>query len=53
MFINGIGVREGAYVAVFGFYGLTSSAALSFSFIEIAFGLIVGLIGAVLYAARR
>ena len=53
MFINGLGVREGAYVAVFGFYGLTSSAALSFSFIEIAFGLIVGLIGAVLYAARR
>jgi glycosyltransferase 2 family protein len=51
--INGLGVREAAYVAVFAFYGLSSSAALSFSLIEIAFGLIVGLIGAALYAARR
>ena len=51
--INGLGVREVAYVAVFAFYGLSASAALSFSLIEIAFGLIVGLLGAVLYATRR
>jgi len=51
--INGLGVREGAYVAVFAFYGITASAALSFALIEIAFGLIVGLMGAALYAARR
>ncbi len=53
VFINGYGVREGAYVAVFAFYGLSSSAAWSFALIEIAFGLIIGLLGAVLYAARR
>ena len=51
--INGLGIREVAYVAVFAFYGLSSSAALSFSFVEIAFGLLVGLLGAALYAARR
>jgi uncharacterized protein (TIRG00374 family) len=51
--INGLGVREGAYVAVFAFYGLSASAAWSFAVVEIAFGLIVGLIGAALYAARR
>ena len=51
--INAYGVREVAYVAVFAFYGLSASAAWSFALIEIAFGLIVGLIGAALYAARR
>lgn len=51
--INGLGVREGAYVAIFSFYGLTASAAWSFALIEIAFGLIVGLLGAMIYAARR
>jgi len=50
--INGLGVREGAYVAIFSFYGLSASAALSFSFIEIAFGLAVGLLGAVIYITR-
>jgi uncharacterized protein (TIRG00374 family) len=51
--INGLGVREGAYVAVFAFYGLSASTAWSFAVVEIAFGLIVGLLGAALYAARR
>jgi hypothetical protein len=51
--INGLGVREGAYVAIFAFYGLSSSTAISFSFLDLAYSLIIGLIGAVIYLARK
>jgi len=51
--INGLAVREVAYVAIFAFYGLSSSTALSFSFLDLAYSLIVGLIGAVIYLARK
>jgi uncharacterized membrane protein YbhN (UPF0104 family) len=51
--INGLGVREGAYVAIFAFYGLSSSTALSFSFLDLAYSLIIGLIGAAIYLARK
>jgi hypothetical protein len=51
--INGLGVRETAYIQIFAFYGLSAGTALSFDLIEIAFGLIVGLIGAAVYVARK
>ncbi|MCX6567127.1 MAG: lysylphosphatidylglycerol synthase transmembrane domain-containing protein [Candidatus Aminicenantes bacterium] len=51
--INGLGVREGAYVAIFAYYGLSSSAALSYSFIDLAYSLIIGAVGALLYLTRK
>ncbi len=51
--ISGHGVREAAYITVFSYYGVIREAALSFSFVEVAFGLIVAAVGGVLYASRR
>ena len=51
--INGAGLREGAYVQIFHFYGLPPEAAWSFSIIEVALGLVVGLVGGAVYLARK
>jgi uncharacterized protein (TIRG00374 family) len=51
--INGLGLRELAYIEIFRFYGLPAETAVSFSVIEIAFGLIVGLIGGAIYVFRK
>ena len=51
--INGLGLREGAYIEIFKFYGIPVESAWSFSIIEIAFGLILGLIGGVIYVSRK
>ncbi len=51
--INGLGLREAAYIEVFRFYGVGRAAALSFSFVEIAFGLLVSIAGGILYATRK
>jgi len=51
--INGAGLREGAYIQIFRFYGLPPEAAWSFSIIEVALGLVVGLIGGAVYLARK
>jgi hypothetical protein len=51
--INGLGIREGAYVAIFAYYGLSSSAAISYSFIDLAYSLVIGAVGAVLYLTRK
>ena len=51
--INGLAVREGAYVAIFAYYGLSSSAALSYAFVDLAYSLVIGAAGAVLYLTRR
>lgn len=51
--INGLGVREAAYIEVFRFYGVAGEMALSFSIIGIAFGLLVSAVGGFLYATRR
>ena len=51
--INGLGLREGAYIGIFRFYGIPAEAALSFSIVEIAFGLIIGLIGGAIYVSRK
>jgi uncharacterized membrane protein YbhN (UPF0104 family) len=51
--INGLGIREGAYVAIFAYYGLSSSTAISYSFIDLAYSLIIGAVGAILYLFRK
>ena len=52
--INGLGLREFLYISVFALYGIASSGAVSFSFIaDIAFALIIGIVGGIIYAFRR
>jgi hypothetical protein len=51
--INGLGLREGAYIEIFKFYGIPAASALAFSIIEVAFGLILGLIGGAIYVSRK
>jgi len=51
--ISGFGLREGIYIEVFKFYGISAPTAVSFSFIDVIFQLIVGLVGAVIYITRK
>jgi uncharacterized protein (TIRG00374 family) len=51
--INGLGLREGAYLEIFKFYGISSAAAISFSWIDLGFMLIVGLVGGIIYVFRK
>ena len=51
--ISGFGLREGTYIEIFKFYGISASAAVSFSFIDVVFQLVVGLVGAVIYITRK
>ncbi|MCX6559321.1 MAG: lysylphosphatidylglycerol synthase transmembrane domain-containing protein [Candidatus Aminicenantes bacterium] len=51
--INGLGVREVAYIEIFKFYGVAGEMALSFSIIGIAFGLLVSVVGGILLATRK
>jgi glycosyltransferase 2 family protein len=51
--VNGWGLREASYIEIFAFYGIGAAAAVSFSLIEVAFGLAVGLVGGAIYIARK
>ena len=51
--INGWGVREASYIKIFAFYGITAATAVSFSLLDAAFGLAVGLAGGVIYILRK
>lgn len=51
--INGLGLREGAYLEIFRYYGISSAAAISFSWIDLAFMLIVGIVGGIIYIFRK
>lgn len=51
--INGLGLREGAYLEIFRYYGISSAAAISFSWIDMAFMLIVGILGGIIYVSRK
>ena len=51
--ISGFGLREGTYIEIFKFYGISASVAVSFSFIDVIFQLVVGLVGAVIYITRK
>jgi len=51
--INGLGLREGSYIEIFKFYGIASQTAFSFSLIDVAFKLIVGMLGGIIYISRK
>ena len=51
--INGIGLREASSIVLFGFYGVASSQAATFAFLDLAMMLAVGLIGWVRFLTRR
>jgi len=52
--INGLGLREALYMTIFASYGILNSSAVSFSFIaDIAFALIIGILGGIFYALRK
>lgn len=52
--ISGLGLREALYIEIFGLYAIPGSVAVSFSLVaDIAFTLIIGTIGGILYALRK
>ena len=51
--LNGLGVREGAYVFFFGSAGLVASQAVAASLLFALLTTLVSLSGGVLFAARR
>lgn len=51
--INGLGLREGAYIEIFQFYGIAAGAAFAFSLVDVAFMLLVGIIGGIIYVTRK
>ncbi len=51
--INGLGLREGAYIEIFAFYSIPPQASFSFSMIDVAFVFILGIIGGIIYILRR
>jgi uncharacterized protein (TIRG00374 family) len=55
--INGLGLREGAYAEIFKFYIIPEphavAMAIAFSFIDVGFMLIVGIVGGIVYALRK
>jgi len=51
--INGLGLREGSYIEIFKFYGISPQSAVSFSLVDVAFNLVLGLIGGIIYVFRK
>ncbi|MCP2605153.1 flippase-like domain-containing protein [Candidatus Aminicenantes bacterium AH-873-B07] len=51
--ISGWGVREGALIGIFQFYSYSPDFAVSFSLIDVAFNLIIGIIGGIVYWLRK
>ena len=51
--INGIGVRENAYVLFFGKIGVEGSISIALSWLAFGMILIIGIIGGVIYATRN
>jgi len=51
--INGIGIRELVLIKFFVFYSFSSEYAISFSFLDVIFNLILGIIGGIIYILRK
>jgi uncharacterized protein (TIRG00374 family) len=52
--IGGWGLREGIYVEIFRFYSISTAVAFSFPLVaDVAFGLIIGIIGGIIYIVRK
>lgn len=52
-FINGIGLRELIDQAFYGFYGIDTATAVSFSWLTLSLQFLFGAVGGVVYALRR
>ena len=52
--IGGLGLREIIYIEIFKFYGIAQAAAVSFPLLaDLAFTLIIGIIGGIIYVTRK
>ncbi|MFQ6108253.1 MAG: lysylphosphatidylglycerol synthase transmembrane domain-containing protein [Candidatus Aminicenantales bacterium] len=51
--IGGLGLREGSYMEIFRYYGISPDVAVSFGLIDWAFGLIIGIAGGIIYTVRK
>lgn len=51
--VNGLGLREGSYIGIFRYYGILPEVAFAFSVIDLAFGIILGIIGGIIYTVRK
>jgi len=51
--INGLGLREGSYIEIFKFYRISPPSAVSFSLVDVAFNLVLGLVGGIIYVSRK
>lgn len=51
--ISGLGLREESYIEIFRYYGIAAQTAVSFSLIGVAFNLVIGLMGGIIYVTRR
>lgn len=51
--VNGIGVREQAFIVLFGAFGIPASATISLAWIALAFVLIQAVAGGIVFALRR
>ncbi len=51
--INGLGLREGSYIEIFKFYGISPQTAFSFSIVDWAFVLVLGIVGGIIYVSRK
>jgi len=51
--INGLGLREGSYMEIFRYYGIPAHAAFAFSIVDVAFVLILGIAGGIIYITRK
>jgi hypothetical protein len=51
--INGIGVRDLFLIKFFAFYGYPAQFAIAFSLLDVAFSLVLGILGGLIYIVRR
>ncbi len=51
--INGIGVRDLFLIQLFTYYGYPASVAIAFSLLDLAFNLLLGIIGGLIYIFRK
>jgi uncharacterized protein (TIRG00374 family) len=51
--INGVGLREGVFVALLGAFGISPAAAIAFAWASFALFTLFGLLGGVVYAVRK
>jgi uncharacterized protein (TIRG00374 family) len=51
--INGIGVRDLFLVRLFVYYGYPASFAIAFSLLDVAFNLVLGILGGLIYIFRK